>query len=148
MKTKIKVMQLYKVKLNEGHTAQPDQVTNGYLGYAGDLELYTRGEALKKAIAFGGKIEKHGKNYTVNQTSIVDLSKQELSPAILKELEDREVYVDSDDDINEPIYYADVFSAILGEVTETVRTANTPETLDELLVLGNICANYDYVRVM
>ena len=141
-------MQLYKVKLNEGHKAQPDQVTNGYLGYAGDLELYTRGEALKKAIAFGGKIEKHGKNYTVNEVNIIQLAKEELSPAVRNELRDREVYVDTVDDMNEPIYYGDVFATILGEVTETVRTANTPEVIDELLVLDNICAKYQYVMVM
>ena len=141
-------MQLYKVKLNEGHKAQPDQVTNGYLGYAGDLELYTRGEALKKAIAFGGKIEKHGKNYTVNEVNIIQLAKEELSPAVRNELRDREVYVDTVDDMNEPIYYGDVFATILGEVTETVRTANTPEVIDELLVLDNICAKYGYVMVM
>lgn len=141
-------MQLYKVKLiNPGQT-KPEDNLNGYLAYNYELCLYTRGEALKKAKAFNGKIEKHGKNYTVNETSIVDLSKQELSPAILKELEDREVYVDSDDDINEPIYYADVFSAILGEICETIRPSNKTEIIDELTILDNICAYYDYVRVM
>ena len=142
-------MQLYKVKLNENHSAESNQVINGYLAsFPNELGIYSRGEALKKAKMFGGKIEKHGKNYTITKDSIINLSKEELSPAVMKELEDREVYVDSNDDINEPIYYGDVFAAILTEITETVRTANTPEVIDELLVLDNICARYEYVRVM
>lgn len=142
-------MQLYKVKLNESHSAESNQVINGYLAsFPNELGIYSRGEALKKAKMFGGKIEKHGKNYTITEDSIINLSKEELSPAVMKELEDREVYVDSDDDINEPIYYGDIFATILGEITETVRTANTPEVIDELLVLDNICARYEYVRVM
>lgn len=143
-------MQLYKVKLNEGHSAKPDQNIDGYLAESGMMCLYTRGEAIKKAKAFNGKIEKHGKNYTVNETSIVDLSKQELSPAVLRELEDREVYVDSDDDINEPIYYGDVFATILGEETEKEKLLqnHAASLIDELIILDNICAKYDYVRVM
>ena len=143
-------MQLYKVKLiNPGQT-KPEDNLNGYLAYNYELCLYTRGEAIKKARAFNGKIEKHGKDYTVNETSIVDLSKQELSPAVLKELEDREVYVDSDDDINEPIYYGDVFATILGEETEKEKLLqnHAASLIDELIILDNICAKYDYVRVM
>ena len=142
-------MQLYKIKLNEGHTAEPDQVINGYLAsFPDELGIYTRGEALKKAKMFGGKIEKHGKNYTIHECKIIQLAKQELSPAVRNELRDREVYVDTVDDMNESIYYGDVFATILGEVTETVRTANTPEVINELLVLDNICAKYQYVMIV
>lgn len=141
-------MQLYKVQLKDGHTAKADQNVNGYLGEAGELCLYTRGEALKKAIAFGGKIEKHGKNYSTSENKILNLDGDELSPAVKRELKQREVYVDTVDYQQEPIYYGDVFAAILGEITETNQQANTPETIDELIVLDNICANYDYVRVM
>lgn len=141
-------MQLYKIKLNEGHTAQLDQVTNGYLGYAGDLVLYTRGEALKKAIAFGGKIEKHGKNYTVNKLKVIQLSKQEISPTVLRELNGREVYTDPADETNEPIYYGDVFAGILNERSEQTLLSFNQEVIDELIVLDNICANYEYVMVM
>ena len=84
----------------------------------------------------------------MNEVNIIQLAKEELSPAVRNELRDREVYVDTVDDMNEPIYYGDVFATILGEVTETVRTANTPEVIDELLVLDNICAKYGYVMVM
>jgi len=142
-------MQLYKVKLNEGHTAKSDQVINGYLAsFPNELGIYTRGEALKKAKMFGGKIEKHGKNYTISKDSIINLSKKELSPAVQRELNGRELYEDTSSTFNEPIFFGDVFAAILGDITETVRTANTPEVIDELLVLDNICASYEYVKVM
>jgi len=52
--------QMYRVKLLIGHTAKEDQHKNGYLGYPHEdnpIE-YTRGEAIKKARMFGGKIEK------------------------------------------------------------------------------------------
>ena len=96
-------MQLYKVKLNEGHTAKPDQNIDGYLSEGGMMCLYTRGEALKKAIAFGGKIEQHGKSYTVNDLKVIQLAKQELSYAVQRELDGREVYVDPIDNDLEPI---------------------------------------------
>lgn len=143
-------MQLYKVQLKDGHTAKPDQNVEGYLGEAGELCLYTRGEALKKAIAFGGKIEKHGKNYSTSENKILNLDGDELSPAVKRELKQREVYVDTVDDQQEPIYYGDVFATILGEETEKEKLLqnHAASLIDELIVLDNICANYDYVRVM
>lgn len=144
-------MQLYKVKLNEGHTAKPDQVTNGYLGYAGDLGLYTHREAYNKAKVFGGKIEKHGKNYTVNELKVIQLSKEELSTAVQRELVGREVFIESETDVNEEaLYYGDVFAGILGEETEKPKRLQVhgESLINELLVLDNICANYQYVMVM
>jgi len=142
-------MQLYKVKLVAGHTAKPDQIINGYLAsFPDELGIYTRGEAIKKAKMFGGKIEKHGKNYTVNDSKIIQLAKQELSSAVLRELEGRELYEDTSSTFNEPIYFGNVFAAILGEITETIRSANTPELHDELTILDNICAKYEYVMIL
>jgi hypothetical protein len=143
-------MQLYKVKLKDGHIVKTDQTVDGYLGEAGELCLYTRGEALKKAIAFGGKIEKHGKNYTTSENKILNLDGGELSPAVKRELKQREVYVDVDEDINEPIYYGDVFATILGEETEKEKLLqnHAASLIDELIVLDNICRYYDYVRVI
>jgi len=50
----------YRVKLNETHNAKPSQIIEGYLGNAfgnGEIMEYTRGEAIKKARMFNGKIE-------------------------------------------------------------------------------------------
>ena len=143
-------MQLYKVKLNEGHEAQPDQVINGYLAsFPDELGIYTRREALKKAIAFNGKIEKHGKSYTVNECKIIQLAKQELSPAVQRELDGRQAFT-ADEEFADNIYYGDVFAAILGEETEKEKLLqnHAASLIDELIILDNICAKYDYVRVM
>lgn len=49
---------LYRVKLLENHSAKPDQIVDGYLSALGDeITTYPRGEAIKKARLFGGKIE-------------------------------------------------------------------------------------------
>lgn len=51
----------YKVLLLEGHTAQADQIVDGYLGNSfgdGKVELYDKGEAYKKAYLFRGKAVK------------------------------------------------------------------------------------------
>ena len=139
-------MQLYKVKLRENNFAKPEQIVNGYLAaYPNELGIYTAKEALSKAMLFNGDIEPHGKMYTTKQCKILQLSKQELSPAVLKELNGREVYTDNDDELNEPIYYGDVFDAILGEITETIRSANTPEVIDELMILSKISAKFEYL---
>lgn len=56
----MKTQKLYKVKLNEVHHAKADQIINGYLGNIfgnGKIAEYTRGEAIKKARMFNGKIE-------------------------------------------------------------------------------------------
>jgi len=56
----MKTTKFYKVLLLEGHNAKEDQIQDGYLGNAfgcGRIEEYSRGEAIKKARMFGGKIE-------------------------------------------------------------------------------------------
>jgi hypothetical protein len=53
-------MKQYRVKLQDNHSANEDQIINGYLGNAfgnGKIMEYTRGHAIKKARMFGGKIE-------------------------------------------------------------------------------------------
>ncbi len=141
-------MQLYKVKLVTGHTARPDQICGEYLGYEGFLAIYTRGEAIKKANLFRGKIEKHGKNYTANNCKVMRLSKDELSKAVLLELNGREVYIDKDNETFEPIYYGDVFSTILGEHPEQTMLSFNQDVIDELTILDNICASYEYVMIL
>jgi len=51
----------YKVKLAKNHLAKPNQNCNGYLGYSAhgnnQIAIYSRGEAIKKAKMFIGKIE-------------------------------------------------------------------------------------------
>ncbi len=152
-------MQLYKVKLNDNHSALPDQIANGYLGYVladgtSKIEVYKRKEALKKAIAFGGLIEKEGRNYTTNECKVLQLSKSELSDNLIRELKDREVFLDNFD-VNEHLYYGDVFGTILGEKTELKEClphiGNTIIDNDfesELIVLSSLSSNYQYIMVI
>ena len=58
-------MQLYRVKLNDGHSAKPEQIAGGFLGHYSTIDpaLYTEREAKKKAKMFGGSIEKFGIEY-------------------------------------------------------------------------------------
>lgn len=48
---------LFKVKLLPEHTAKQGQHIDGYLASFGTVAEYTRGQAIKKAQMFGGKIE-------------------------------------------------------------------------------------------
>lgn len=143
-------MQLYKIHLHENHNATSEQVIDGYLAsFPNTLGLYTRKEALKKAIMFGGTIEKHGKNYTTNNLSMIQLSKKEISKAVLNELYCRESHKDTECDEN--IYQGDVFMAILNECEGKFPNAlneNPSQLMDELETLNTICANFDYVMIV
>jgi hypothetical protein len=150
-------MQLYRVKLNEGHTAKPYQIAVGYLGNYSttDPALYSKSEAQKNAKMFGGKIEKFGKDYSLNELKMVQIPKEQLSKELLNELNDRESFTDTDSDLDEKVYSADVFEAVLNEVDEAieqellVRVGKDTQTLiDELLVLIELTKNYEYVMII
>ena len=142
-------MQLYRVKLNEGHLARPDQVANGYLGLYETIDpaLYKKGEAQRKAQMFGGTIEPFGKNYAIDEAKIIQLNKKDISDHVLRELEGREAFRDADPDLYEFMYYGDVFAGILGEHSEQTLLSFNQGVIDELLVLDNLCAEYQYVMV-
>lgn len=147
-------MQLYRVRLNEGHTAKPDQIAGEYLGgYANiDPMLYTHMEAVKKARMFGGSIEKFGRDYTIDKLKVIQIPKAQLSQALINELKDREMFIDTDNMLEEVMYSSDVFEAILGEQYEyfekqtLIRVGKEHQVLvDELLVLDEICKDSQYV---
>jgi hypothetical protein len=148
--------QLYRVKLNEGHTAKPDQIAVGYLGdySTTDPALYTKGEAQKKAKMFGGSVEPFGRSYHLNELKMVQIPNEQLSERLLNELKDRESFADVDTDLNEKIYSADIFEAILGEVDEAIEQEllvrvgkKTQDLIDELLVLIELTKDYEYVMI-
>ncbi len=141
-------MQLYKVKLNDPEASQPNSHSNGYLAIEGELALYKRGEALKKAILFDGKIEKHGKNYTTVSLNVLQLAKSELSPELINELDGREVSTDTTEGGGQHLYYGDVFDAILGENWEhaTVNRLSF-DVAEEVTVLREMSASYAYIML-
>ena len=147
-------MQLYRVRLQEGHTARPDQISGEYLGnYATiDPTLYTRSEANKKARMFGGSIEPFGRDYAVDELKVIQIPKAQLSQALINELQGREIFIDTDNLLEEVMYSSDVFEAILGEQYEyfekqtLIRIGKEHQVLvDELMVLDEICKNSQYV---
>jgi hypothetical protein len=149
-------MQLYRVKLNEGHTARPDQVAGEYLGgYAKiDPMLYTHMEAVKKARMFGGSIEPFGRDYTIDTLKVIQIPIVQLSKALVNELNGREIFVDTDNTLEEVMYSSDVFEAILGELDESfeaqtlIRIGKDHQLLvDELLALDTICKDSQYVML-
>ena len=149
-------MQLYRVKLNEGHSAKPDQIAGGYLGNYSTVDpaLYTEREAKKKAKMFGGSIEKFGIEYTVDKINVIQIPKSQLSQALVDELNGREVFADTDNQLGELMYCSDVFEAILGEQYEyfdkqkLIRVGQDSQKLvDELMVLNEICIDSQYVML-
>lgn len=149
-------MQLYRVKLNEGHTANADQVSGKYLGTykSVDPALYTKKEAEKKAKMFGGTAEPFGKNYPMSEAKIIQLNKKDISDHVLNELSGREAFRDTDPDLDECMYYGDVFAGILGEIDEVIEqellirvAKDTQKVIDELLVLDAICGEFQYVML-
>ena len=149
-------MQLYRVKLNEGHSAKPEQIAAGYLGNYSTIDpaLYTEREAKKKAKMFGGSIEKFGIEYTVDKINVIQIPKHQLSQALVDELNGREVFADTDTQLGELMYCSDVFEAILGEQYEyfekqtLIRVGKEYQVLvDELMALDEICRDSQYVMV-
>ena len=165
-------MQLYRVKLLEGHTANPDQIVGEYLGNYSTIDpaLYKKSEAQKKAKMFGGKIEAFGRNYHTVDLKIIQIPVDQFSQQLINELNGRESFIDTDRDLNEVLYSADVFEAILGEIDELNNLSNlsldklsaietieqlnlirfdkhTQLLIDELLVLCELTKEYQYVMI-
>ena len=142
-------MQMYAVKLNEGHKARPDQQFEGWLGEE-EICLYTRGEAIKKARQFGGSIKPYGKKFTVKSLTVLQLSKKEIDDVIVRQLEGREAFKDTEE-ICEPLYNGDIFETVLCEIFEEnkITGGKLPDVLEqELTVLNNICINADYIMLV
>lgn len=142
-------MQYYRVKLKEGHTARPEHVVNGYLGNDAtiDPEIYDLKEANKMAGWFGGEIEPYGKNYPMGELKVIQLNKTDISKHVLRELDGREAFRDADPDLDECMYYGDVFQAVLGENAEQTLLSFNQDVIDELLVLDKLCGDYQYVML-
>lgn len=114
-------MKQYFVKLLEGHKAKEDQILDGYLGYPNQLVpiMYSRGEAIKKARAFGGKIEPVANCIAdvMTRMTIMTLPENALLDGVVKEMKSREAFKDATE-MDEVIYQGDIFEEILGEEYE------------------------------
>ena len=97
-------MQLFAVRVTE---------TGKLLENYGTTCLYTRGEAIKKARAFYGKIYKYGKKFTVKNINIIQLSRKEINIWILNEMSLNPAYKHTDTSINEDMFAGHIFQNIL-----------------------------------
>lgn len=137
-------MTQYKVKLLTGHKAKPEQMIDGYLSH---LVLpipaqYSRGEAIKKARMFGGKIELAKETQLIKPVRVAKIDKESIVWGIEKVLMNvAPEFVDTDLHKNEKIYTADVFSNIFDEKTMDKKA------IEQIGQLINAMEDYDFVII-
>jgi hypothetical protein len=129
---------LFRVKLANTKVHKNNNV-EGYLGNSfnnGLISHYTRGEAIKKANAFGGKIEPVKSTFLVQDLKVAMLSEMNLIFPIENLLKGKETAGKANGEV---FYYATVFEAILAENTNlSVKVKN------QLTELINVMYDYDY----
>jgi hypothetical protein len=142
-------MKKYRVKLLNNHTAKPDQIIDGCLGNSmgnGKIQTYTRGEAIKKAYRFVGKIEEvKGIHNVIGTLSIQSIPENALLHGVVLHLVKRTAFLDATS-MGEKIYQGDVFEAILGEIAENPNDRTDPKVLVQLEELTELISA-DYVLI-
>lgn len=137
-------MQVYRIKLGEGHTAETKQINKaGYLSDEnGEPYLYSAERARLKAKRFGdaAKREKFGKKYVTSTVRTIQFDEISFEPKTLRLLQDAAVYK-HDSGMQQFFCYANVFEDLLG-------LSNTEDIQDELKALAYICQHYDYVQIL
>lgn len=140
-------MQMYAVRTCKKGVNKKGIVDGCIANKANEVMIYTRGEAIKKAKLFVGKIEKYGKNYTVTDSKSIQLSSKELSGLVVSammNMPEIKAFVDVDSYVNETIYYGSVFQEILN-----VQNENTSlEIIQELRTLAAMCSNFSYIHLV
>ncbi len=129
----------YKVKLKD---PKPETSTpEGYLSNWIDLTqpaLYTRGEAIKKAFMFDGKIEKAENIPTVTSSSMVIVSGNDLLFGVRTFLKFRDLYGSTDiENINCFIYDGGIFRTILLELEKLEKENDDFKIKDEIRIQLN-----------
>jgi len=139
-------MKRYRVKLNAKHYAQPDQIKDGYLAGFGVIQTYTRGEALKKARMFEGKIELVKLSTVLAPLSMVAIPENALLDGVVKLLKGREAFDDATR-VSEKIYHGGIFEEISSELAEYPNDEQVPKkVLDQLDELAEMIES-DYIMV-
>ena len=139
-------MKKYRVKLTSQSKYRQDQrvidpknpEAGGYLGdaYAGTPSLYSRGEAIKKARMFGGKIEEYvGAYQIVDVISVAHVPYDSLPEVVKEELKKHSPsFQDTDDTLGEQMFSVD---AIREEVIAECKIESTRVELRELYEILN-----------
>ena len=139
-------MNLYRVKVDLS-TLDADKTKNGYLAAFGSIVYYTRGQAIKKARMFGGKIEPFVNPLVtgIRTVTMTQIPRSAISAGVLKALRGNEAFIDADEELNETIYTGDIFSEIIqaNDAIEGSPLAITDEAvLEELNMLNQITTEY------
>lgn len=139
-------MLLFRVKVDPT-TLKADQTKDGYLAAFGSIVYYTRKEALKKAIMFGGKIEPVDSPLvaSIRTVTMTQIPRSRVSAGVLKALRGKESFIDDDSGLCETIYTGDIFGQIIeaNDGIEGSPLAITDEAvLEELNMLNQITTEY------
>ena len=147
-------MQLYRILFSENapiHESEPQSVKDGYLASEGQYVLLPYQQALKKAIKFHAAIVKYGKDISTSKLNVLQICRGDISKELLKELDGRETFSDSDGSLSELLYYGSIFETIGGELFEAAKIKGTfiDDTLEiELNVLISLCSGYEYIMLI
>jgi len=144
-------MQLYRIKLSEPYKVEANEVKNGYLAFEGQYVLLARKQALRKSVELRGIIEKFGNDISSSELKVLQIPRGDISKELLRQLDGRETFSDSDGSLSELLYYGSIFETIGGELIEAAKINSTfiDDTLDiELNVLISLCSDYEYVMLI
>ncbi len=127
----------YRVKLNNPKKAKKLN-NNGYLdGGFGRIGSYTRGDAIKKAKAFDGEIERIVESFIITDAKMAQINENALLDGVVKALKGREQFEDTEETLGERIYNADVIEDILGEQSELQKAAKKKQLVKGFLLLSD-----------
>lgn len=138
------MQKLYKVKLSNPES-QPQHNVNGFLGNVfndGKVAFYTRGEAIKKASMFDGKIELVVPTFLVRDLKIGQIDGNNLIDGVTRLMDKYTAFRDTNLETNEKIYHADIFDDILENYV------SNPKIIAQMTELAAVFASYDYVMVI
>ena len=84
----------------------------------------------------------------LHKVSMTQIPENALLDRVVKELEGRECFKDTDEDLRERIYTGDVFEAILGELGEMEDTPMYPpnKVMEQLAELAELI-DTEYVQI-
>lgn len=139
----------YKVKLLENHKATKNQITStGYLGVEDMDMIYDKSDALKKAKLFGGEIEVVPLSKVLKNLSITQIPENALLDWVVRQLEVRASFVDTNLALGEKIYHGTIFQDILIEYYELKGSPLYPKEkyIKHLQELAQII-DTDYVMI-
>lgn len=125
---------MYQVKVTNPNVDKKLLTKDNYLkNWLGETPaLYTRNEAIRKATAFGGNIEKV-QTVTVEETSIMIISCNEILPVIRQFMLGRELFATKDNPTN-LIYSSDIFIKLKKELDVLQMENYDFKTKDEIVI--------------